>query len=202
MMLNLNGEHTIVDFCNMWPDVNEERLEDILEIGPRGLRVLQAPIQTELSELVRSEHLTWILDSLSQRYSNVIVDHSSYLTDVACDVLDRSDRILFVLDLHMAAAKTLMTTLAFFRAMRLSTSKVMLVVNRGDERTNFNLSDVENTLHFPISAVLPRDEALLLRGERDGIPVVFADKNAPVSREYRKLAALIQSEPTSGYRAA
>ena len=85
--------------------------------------MLQAPIQTELSELVRSEHLTWILNSLSQRYSNVIVDHSSYLTDVACDVLDRSDRILFVLDLHMAAAKTLMTTLAFFRAMRLSTAR-------------------------------------------------------------------------------
>ena len=202
MMLNLNGEHTIVDFCNMWPDVNEERLEDILEIGPRGLPRAPSANPDWHSELVRSEHLTWILNSLSQRYSNVIVDHSSYLTDVACDVLDRSDRILFVLDLHMAAAKTLMTTLAFFRAMRLSTSKVMLVVNRGDERTNFNLSDVENTLRFPDLSRLAAGRSAAPPGRARRRPGRICRQERSSLREYRKLAALIQSEPTSGYRAA
>jgi pilus assembly protein CpaE len=202
MMLNLHDKSTLIDFCNSWPNVNDEVLENVIQTGPHGLRVLQAPNQTELSELVQREHLTWILDVMKQRYSNVVIDHASHLTDISCEMLERSDRILFVVDLHMASAKTLMTTLAFFRAMRLSTSNVMLVVNRGDERTNFTVSELEKTLHFPISAVLPSAPALLLRGEGEGMPVVFVDKNAPISREYRKLAKLIQSEPMKAHSAA
>lgn len=201
-MLNLKGSPTMLDFCDSWPNVNDELLEGVIQTGPHGLRVLQAPNQTELSEVVQKQHLTWILDAMRQRYSNVIVDHASYFTDIACEVLQRSDRILFVVDLHMASAKTLMTTLAFFRAMRLSTSNVMLVVNRGDQRTNFTVREFGKTLHFPIAAVLPSDDSLLLRGESEGMPVVFVDRNAPISREYRKLAALIKSAPTTGRSAA
>jgi pilus assembly protein CpaE len=201
-MLNLKGSPTLIDFCDSWPNVNDELLERIIQTGPHGLRVLQAPNQTELSEVVQKQHLTWILDAMRQRYSSVIIDHASYLTDIACEILERSDRIVFVVDLHMTSAKTLMTTLAFFRAMRLSTNNVMLVVNRGDQRTNFTVRELEKTLHFPISAVLPSDDALLLRGESEGMPVVFLDKNAPISREYRKLAALIKSESATGHSAA
>ena len=201
-MLNLSGTPGMIDFCDSWPNVNDELLERVIETGPQGLRVLQAPNRIELSEVVQKPHLTWILDAMRPRYGNVIIDHASHITDISCEILERSDRILMVVDLHMASAKTLMSTLAFFRSMRLSTSNVMLVVNRGDQRTNFTVRELENTLHFPIAAVLPSDDPLLLRAESEGLPAVFVDKNANISREYRKLAELIKSEPAKAHSAA
>jgi Flp pilus assembly CpaE family ATPase len=61
---------------------------------------------------------------------------------------------------------------------------------------------LEKALHFPISAVLPSAPALLLRAESEGLPAVFVDKNAPISREYRKLAKLIESEPMKAHSVA
>lgn len=202
ILLKLPGVPDIVDFCKQWPDVNDELLERVLQTGPHGLRVLQSPHQTELSEIVQKEHVAWILDSLKQRNSYVVIDHSSYFTDLGCDVLEQSDRVLFVVDLHMASVKKLMTTLAFFRAMNMSTSKVILVVNRGDAGANFDVRDVESTLHFPISAVLPTADSLQLRSERECVPAVFLDKNSPLSGEFRKLATIIQTVLTPVHSAA
>ena len=70
-----------------------------------GVRVLLAPQQPELAELVTANNMRRILLELRQAYDYVIVDTWPLFQETVLAILDLADRILLMMTLELPAIK-------------------------------------------------------------------------------------------------
>ena len=74
VMLNLLSNKTMVDVVEHIDDLDADLLNDIMVTHSSGVKVLLAPPQPEMAELVTAEHIRRILVELSAHYDYVVVD--------------------------------------------------------------------------------------------------------------------------------
>jgi Flp pilus assembly CpaE family ATPase len=72
--------------------------------------------------------------------------------------------------------------------------KVMLVINHGSNKLSITVKDIVDTLKWPVTAVLPEDDAAYSAADQ-GRPLVSSTwRRRPVSRALDELATQLQKE--------
>ena len=74
VMLNLLSNKSIVDIVEHVDELESDMLNDVMATHSSGVKVLLAPPQPEMAELVTAEHMRRILVELSAHYDYVVVD--------------------------------------------------------------------------------------------------------------------------------
>ena len=83
-----------------------EIVEEVMIKHPgSGLHILAAPSRPEYAEKVSSGQFTKVLEYLRQLYAYVVVDTSTYLTDITLSAIDISDLIVLVTTQDIPAIK-------------------------------------------------------------------------------------------------
>ena len=187
VMLNLDYSRSITDIVDAQDHLDPETLDDILGVGPAGIRVLLAPISPELADLVTAEHVRTLFTELRRLCDFVVVDASSHLGEVGLQVMEMATRILVVTALTIPAIKDARLTLKVLELLNVDPERVMLVVNRADGYSDFNKEAIEQNLKVPVAGQIPYDPRVVGESLTRGTLFVETQPEAEISRAIREL---------------
>jgi len=193
VMLNLLSNKTIVDAVEHIDELEIDLLNDIMVTHSSGIKVLLAPPQPEMAELVTAEHIRRILVELSANYDYVVVDTWPTFADTVLTAMDLADTIMLVMTLEMTAIKDVKLYLEVVEKLNYPAEKVSLVLNRAGSAGGIKVEAVEETLRQKVLVGLSNDGVGMLMAINQGVPLVISAREHPFSKDIYRLARLLTS---------
>lgn len=193
VFLNEQGKNTILDLAPRTDELDPEIIEEVMVRHPTsGLNILAAPMRPEQAEKVTGEQFGKVLEYLREIYSYIIVDTSSYLTDVVLSALDIADVIILVTTQDIPAIKNSKSFLSLADAIGIQRVRILFVMNRYDKRIAITPEKVGESLKQEIVAALPLDDKIVLNSVNRGVPFIIDNKSQPIGRSLLGLAELVR----------
>lgn len=189
VFVNEQGKNTIIDLAPRAEELDPEIVEEVMIKHPgSGLHILAAPSRPEYAEKVSSGQFTKVLEYLRQLYAYVVVDTSTYLTDITLSAIDISDLIVLVTTQDIPAIKNCRLFLDLLQTMGIDRERILFVMNRYDKRINITPERVAENLKQEVASVVPLDEQVVTKAVNRGVPFVLDNKNQPATRGIFSLA--------------
>ena len=189
VFVNEQGKNTIADLASRADELDPEIVEEVMiKHAVSGVHILAAPSRPEYAEKVSSAQFGKVLEYLRQLYSYVVVDTSSYLTDIALTAIDTSDLIVLVTTQDIPAIKNCRLFLDLLQTMGIDRGRILFAMNRFDKRINITPERVAENLKQEVSSVIPLDEQTVTKAVNRGVPFVIDAKNQPATRGILSLA--------------
>lgn len=189
VILNLVSTKTIVDLANRIDDLDRDLLNDVLVTHTSQVKVLLAPPNPQTGELVTSDHLRTILELMRREFDYVVVDTQSSFQDRALAVLDMADRIIALMTLEMPCIKNIKLFLEVAELLEYSKEKIMLVLNKADNRMGFSVKDVQSNIQHEVGLQIANAPLEVTYSINQGVPLVIAKRTHQVSKDVFTLAS-------------
>jgi pilus assembly protein CpaE len=209
----LKHETVVIDFnlqCGMLPlffgtdagytitDVvqNQDRLDDqllrsyLLQVTDR-LHCLPAPAHVHEAFDVKPNHVQRVLSMLRTQFSQVVVDCQGALDNTTLTVLDMADVILLVSAPDPVSVHNTKRSLNYLQQLGYPVDKIKVVVNRYNRKASVPVEKLHHVFGTRVAAVLSEDARTTKEAMNLGQPVVFAQSDSPLIRQYAKLARIV-----------
>lgn len=195
--LLLNPEHSIADAIDA-PQLDPTLLKVLLTRRQRDLYVLTAPDSPALGEMVTNDLVSSAIDGLSSQFEFVVVDTAAGLSEVALAAIEKSDDIIFICDMSVAAVRGLHKVMSALHTLEmLREKKRHFVLNRADSKVGISISDVESAVGMPVDVRVPSSR-LVPRSMNEGTPLIESAPKSPVSRAFLEVADIFTPPDGSG----
>ncbi|MGB9673029.1 MAG: response regulator [Anaerolineales bacterium] len=189
VFLNEQGKNSIVDLAPRVDELDAEVVESVLIThNASGLKALAAPSRPEYAESVTGEQFTKVLQYLKRMFAYVIVDCSSYLTDITLATLDLSDILILLTTQEIPAIKDARLLFDLLSVLNINRERVLFVLNRYDKRIGITPEKISESFKYDISVSLPFDERVVIPSINRGVPFMLGDKTRPLAKSYLQLA--------------
>ena len=195
VLLNLLSNKTICDLAEHMDDLDADLLNDIMITHSSGVKVLLAPPQPEMAELVTAEHIRRILLQMAASFDYVIVDTWPSFAEAVLTTMDLADDILLVMTLEMTAIRDVRLYLDVVDKLNYPTEKVKLILNRAGSVGGIKVEAVEETLRHKVAVGLTNDGPAMLMAVNQGVPLVISAREHAFSRDVYRLARLVAAAP-------
>ena len=193
VMLNLLSNKTIVDAVEHIDEMDADLLNDIMTTHSSGVKVLLAPPQPEMAELVTAEHMRRILVELAANFDYVIVDTWPSFADVVLTAMDLADTILLLMTMEMTTIRDVKLYLEVVEKLNYPQEKVKLILNRAGSAGGIKVEAVEETLRYKVMVGLSNDGGPMMMAVNQGVPLVISAREHAFSRDVYRLARLLTS---------
>jgi pilus assembly protein CpaE len=201
VFLNEQGKNTILDLAPRADELDPDIVNDVmLTHTASGIKVLAAPSRPEMADGVTGEQFSKVLLYLRQLFSFVIVDTSSYLTDVVLSIIDISDLIVLITTQDIPAIKNSKAFLSLIDGLKISRKRVLFIMNKYNKDIKITPEKIGESLKQTIGIVIPQDDKIVGNSINRGVPFILEYKTQPVGRSLMGLAdqvrdALSKQEP-------
>ena len=183
--LAIRPGHTLADAVRLSAD---RQIQGFTTPWRQYADVLARPKTIEQAGVVSAEAMGAIIKALRAQYEVIIFDVPSGFSEVALEILDRSDRILLIgAAAGIPDVRSTKVALEILRSLG-HTDKVNLVLNRHGAKHGIDVRKVEETLGSRFAVKLPNDFAAATQAIRAGIPLVEGQPGNPLARELARLA--------------
>jgi pilus assembly protein CpaE len=193
VMLNLLSNKTLVDVVEHIDEMDTDLLNDIMTTHSSGVKVLLAPPQPEMAELVTAEHIRRILVELADNFDYVIVDTWPSFADVVLTAMDLADTILLLMTMEMTTIRDVKLYLEVVEKLNYPQEKVKLILNRAGSAGGIKVEAVEETLRYKVMVGLSNDGGAMMMAVNQGVPLVISAREHAFSRDVYRLARLLTS---------
>jgi pilus assembly protein CpaE len=200
LVLQLEPKFTVVNAAAELHRLDSQLIESILTHHPSGLKVLAAPLEPAFADDVTTAGLLQIIDQLKQMFDYVIVDTASLLDELLLSLLERSDKVLMVVDMDLPSVKNAKLALETLRLLKYSTNKIQLVLNRSNAKARLDDKEIEGALKSHIAARVP-SEGIVAASVNEGRPVVETKPKSGVAKGFEEVMELVtgkKSQAASG----
>jgi pilus assembly protein CpaE len=194
VMLNLKQMTSIIDLIERGNELDADLIKSVVQLHNSGLSVLLSPPRPEMADVVVEAKLRNLLDVLRDLYDFIIIDTSSYLSEVALTVLDKADRIILTTQQSLPSLKNASRFFDLTESLEYPSDKVWLVVNRASTKQGISVKDISNALKRPVTMVIPGDDLAVSTAADQGIPVITNANKQPISIALNNLAEHIVQE--------
>jgi pilus assembly protein CpaE len=194
VFLNEAGKNTILDLASRVEDLDPDIVEEVMVThSASGVRILAAPSRPEQAEKVNGEQFGKVLKYLKNLYHYVIIDTSSYLTDIVLSSIDLADLLVLITTQDIPAIKSAKAFLSLADAIQLQRERIIFIMSRYNRQIAISPEKVGESLKHEISIVIPLDEKIVVPGVNRGIPFMLeAGKTQPIGKGIIGLADLIK----------
>ena len=194
VFLNQQVKNDVLDLTSHADELERELVEDVvITHGASGLHILAAPLQPENASKVSAAEFGKMLQFLTQMYAYIVVDTSSYLTEVVLSSLEKADLIVLITTQDLPSIKSANSFLNLADASAIKRDQILFVMNRFDKRISISPEKVGESLRQPVLVNIPMDETgQLSTSIIKGIPLVQDKKANPVSRSIIALSDLVR----------
>lgn len=194
VFLNEHGKNSILDLIDRAADLDPEIIEDVMvENKLTGLHMMPSPKDPELNDAHKGEPVSKVLSFLKQMYSYIIIDTTSYLTEVVQACLDIADYIVLITTQDIPSIKTTNQFLTLADASGIARDKIMFVMNRYDKRIAISPERVGESLKQPVLVAIPFEERIITSAMNRGVPFMVDNKVAPAGKAVISLVEIIRS---------
>jgi pilus assembly protein CpaE len=186
--LNLSPEYNILDALNEDGGVDAVKLQSCMTRHESGVFVLPEPKNPADSENVSSSQINQIVRHLSSTFSYVVVDTPHNFDSKTLEVFELSDHIIVVVVPNFSSVRAAKRTLGVFKQLGYPRDKVRVVVNRAGKKDSVKVDDVEKTLRYPVSWVVPNNYPVAIDAVNSGTPLVNHKGDSNLAKSISELA--------------
>ena len=190
LVLQVDPKHTVFNAAKEGESLDAQFLDSVLATHSSGFRVLAAPLEPAFADEVPSLTYTRILELLRTTYDYVVVDTAPSLDERLLAILDKSDIVLFIVDMDLPSVKNAKLALETLRILNFPAHKIKLVLNRSNSRARLDVDEIERSLRLPISASIPSD-GLLPASVNEGVPIVESHPKSKPAKAFEDVARLV-----------
>jgi len=191
LFLNLVPCATIADLVCDIDNLDNHVLAGYLTQYSDNVKLLPAPIRPEQAETVTGSHLSAILKTMRSNFKYTIIDTAPTFSDSMLAVLDASDIVLVVAAMDLPTIKNVKLCLEIMESLNYGQDKVKVVLNRADTNADISIDEVEASLHYKFSALIPSDGKVVVSSVNRGVPFVVSHPGTPVAQSLFELAQLV-----------
>jgi pilus assembly protein CpaE len=184
--LNTRPTRTISDLVQQ-EQFEVELLADILLPHDSGVKLLLAPPQPQLAEVISPAIVADIIKHLKKQFKMVVVDTHSLLKDLTLTILEEADYILLVITPELPAIKSAKLFLEIAEQLEFDMKRLLVIINQADKPGGVNIEKIEKVLNLPNSYQIPYDPKLHFALSR-GQSVCQSDSGAASARAIVSLA--------------
>ncbi len=193
VFMNEHTRNTALDLIDRVNDLDRDIIQDVITVNKQtGIHLLAAPNQPELADAGFGEPFGKILNFMRQIYNFIIVDTTSYLTEIAQSCLDVADLIVLVTTQDIPAIKNTNQFLSIADASKIERRRILLVMNRYDKRIAISPERVGASLKQPIVVAIPFEEKVIVNSINRGMPFMVDNKTIPASKSIQQLSDLVK----------
>lgn len=190
LVLQVDPKHTVVNAAKEGERLDSQFLETVLATHSSGMRVLAAPLEPAFADEVPTMTYTKILGMLREMFDYVVVDTAPSLDERLLAILDKSDVVLFVVDMDLPSVKNAKLALETLRILNYPANKIRLVLNRSNSKARLDVDEIERSLRLPISASVPSD-GLLPASINEGIPIVESHPKSKPAKAFEDVTRIV-----------
>jgi len=195
VFLNEQVRNSVLDLAVRADELDNDLLDDVLIThSASGLHVLAAPPRPEFAENVSGSQFKKVLEYLQNKFSYIIVDASSTLTDVILGAMDVSDIIILISSQDIPSIKNARLFLDLAEVLGIAREKILFVMNQYDKRIGITPEKVGESFKHEVVGVLPVSERVVLKAINRGVPFMLEDQSQPIAKSILSLRdTLMQS---------
>ena len=186
--LNLSAEYNILDVLDEDGGVDAVKLQSCMTRHESGVFVLSEPKNPADSDNVSSSQINQILRHLRSTFSYVVVDTPHTFDSKSLEIFELSDHIIVVVAPNVSSIRAAKRTLGVFKQLGFLRDKVKVVANRMGKKDPVKADDIEKTLHYPVSWVIPNNYPVVIDAINSGIPLVNHKGDSNVAKSILELA--------------
>lgn len=188
--LNTRPDRTISDL------IHDGKLEidlvnEILIAHNSGLKLLLAPPQPQLADMVTPAMMKDIIISLKNDFKMVVVDTHHHLNDMTLSILELADIILVVTTPELPAIKSVKLFLELAQQLNFPAEHIKIVVNRASIPGGIKVEKLEQVLTVSESFRIPYDLKLHFALNNRGLSIYQQDASAPSARALADMAHVL-----------
>ena len=186
--LNLSADYNILDACNEDGGVDAVKLQSCMTHHDSGVFVLSEPKNPAESENISSSQINQILRHLRSMFSYVIVDTPHAFDSRTLEAFELSDHIMVVVVPNVSSIRAAKKALGVFKDLGYVRDKVRVIVNRAGKKDPIKVEDIEKTLHYPVSWVVPNNYPVVIDAINSGVPLLNHKGSSNVAKSILDLA--------------
>lgn len=186
--LNLSAEYNILDVLDEDGGVDAVKLQSCMTRHESGVFVLSEPKNPVDSDNVSSSQINQILRHLRSTFSYVVVDTPHTFDSKSLETFELSDHIIVVVVPNVSSIRAAKRTLGVFKQLGFLRDKVKVVANRVGKKDSVKVDDIEKTLNYPVSWVIPNNYPVAIDAVNSGIPLVNHKGDSNVAKSILELA--------------
>lgn len=194
IMMDVAVEHSIADLGKRVDELDRETIKDALTSHHTGVSILPAPLHPTEWRNLTADHITKIVNLLSQGHDYVVIDTPGTFNEIIAATLELGDIILLMTSMDIASIKDTALALEMLRAADVSEDKVKLIINHSTSSNSLREEDVERVLEYDVTWRIPHDYHVASSNQL-GIPIVIAKPYARVSRAVTEMAHALSGTP-------
>ena len=191
VMFNINTTKTINDLTSRINELDKELLNDVMVTHASQIKVLVAPPNPQLGELVTADHLRAILEALRREFDYVVVDTQSSFQDQTMAVLDAAARIVLLMTMELSSIKNIRQFLEVAELLEYGEEKLVLVLNKADPRFGIRVDQVEANIQHKVAAQIGNAPYEMTSAINRGVPLIIDKQSHQVSSDITNLAYLV-----------
>lgn len=193
-MLDLKPRQDLTQISQDFERLDASFLAGILtEVRP-GLKLAAAPLDPIAAEDIKTEHTIRAVELLSDTQDLVIVDLPSRLDENSLVVLERSDRVLLILEPTVVSLRAARRLLSLGEGVWGDENKLSIVVNRDGAKGCLPHAEMERALGRKPLAYLPNDTRIVMEAANSGRPVLNENPRVKWSKVLKGLTYSLLEE--------
>lgn len=195
LMFNIMHSSSLSDLVQNEQSFSAEIVEKYLEkTHIEKLFLLAAPATPEEAELVSRQAAFEILSSLKSKFEYILIDTSTYFSDVNLSAFDQSDMILLLCEVDLAGIKNSRAAYKLLENLNYSTEKIKLVVSKVGKNKGITLENISNSFSRPVYGELPYSTDDCVGSLNRGLPLFSLAQDCPYSVAVSALCTKIAGE--------
>ncbi len=194
--MRIEPTHTIVEAARRLDQLDFDLLESLLSTHESGLRVLSAPPEPALADMVSTQVMIRVIGMLKHMFDYVVIDTAPFLDEPVLSILERSDDVLLVVEMDLPSVKNSKLALDTLKLLDFPMERIKLVLNRFNSKARLDSDELERTLELEVQAAVASNK-LVPRAVNEGEPVVSLYPRSQVARDLRAVARLVLNEEDS-----
>ena len=164
--------HGLMDVLDSVDGLDEVALDAYMTQLDSGLRLLAAEPENVIQcHSDRAAQLATLIDKMLSCYEHVVVDMPRRIDPYVLPVLERTSRIVLVLQQTLGHLQDATRMLEVFEFHGVSASQVLVVVNRYDKSAPITLDDIGRSLPGVEISLVPSDFRTVAESNNLGIPM-------------------------------
>ncbi|PKN87624.1 MAG: histidine kinase [Chloroflexi bacterium HGW-Chloroflexi-8] len=183
VFLNEQGRNTILDLTPRADELDPDIIQEVMIKHPATqLDILAAPPRPEFADDVNSDDFSKVVRYLQRLYSFIVIDTSSYLSDVTQVCLDIANVIILVATQDIPSIKSTNLFLGLSDASGINRKRILFVINQFDKRISISAERIGESLKQPVEAIIPFEDRIVTSSINRGTPFITENKMLPISR--------------------
>lgn len=194
LALDLEQRNSLLEALGAAEQLDSTALQGYMVKHASGVHVLSAMSDTmPLPWEIPSDSLHRLLNTVRQSYAGAVADLPRQIDPLTGLVLSQASRIVLVMQqslAHVRDAKRMVRVIT--GSLGVPRERLLLVVNRYNEKDSVQLKDIQETINPPDIALLPNDFRAVSESLNVGVPVLDFDRGAAITEALQKLVGQLE----------